>query len=262
MPKLQDIEQFKVSLKSLGKEPETLDRWGESWSDTQPPPSGVSDDIAELLGSDGTAAAPAAGPGMPSADADFTSFLDGLQLDEPTESPAAEVQPQGTAATEDFDDFSVPSSLLEGLDLGSAEEPAEAEESDDLEELPADEAVEPEEPLPEAEAGAEETFGLDDLDALAARTPESAGAEPFDEFSIPESMSADDEAPSEPEASPESQEPEAPLEPTGPPEAAVPEEGNLGAESTQGDAFDQFDLGGNSRPGCRHIRRRERIRRP
>lgn len=252
MPKLQDIEQFKVSLKSLGKEPETLERWGESWSDTQPPPSGVSDDIAQLLGSDDMAAAPAAEPGAPSADADFTSFLDGLQLDEPPESPEAEAQPQDTAATEDFDDFSVPSSLLEGLDLASAEEPeepagseepAEAEEAGDLEELPADELAESEAPPSVDETAADETFGLDDMASLASGSPESAGAEQFDEFSIPETLGADDEAPSGLEASPESQEPEAPLESAGPLEAAMPEEGNLGAESTQGDAFDQFDLG-------------------
>jgi hypothetical protein len=248
MPKLQDIEQFKVSLKSLGKEPETLGRWGESWSDTKPPPSGVSDDIAELLGDDEPPAAPALEPVTPSADDDFTSFLDGLQLDAPVEPSSTAEQPQETPATEDLDDFSVPSSLLDGLDLESAEQPEElaepemAEGAGDLEELPADEALEPEEP-------SAETFGLDDMESLASETPESSGSGQFDDFSIPESISAEAAAPSESEIPPEPQEPEAPAESAGTmqpiesPEAAMPEEGNLGSESSEADAFDQFDLG-------------------
>lgn len=103
MPKLQDIEQFKVSLKGLGKEPETLGRWGETWSDTKPPESAVSD-------------------------ADFTSFLDGLKLEEPVESPPE------PSSTEDIDDFTVPSSLLEGLDLDSGERTAEPGAEPSLEE--------------------------------------------------------------------------------------------------------------------------------
>lgn len=219
MPKLQDIEQFKVSLKSLGKEPETLARWGESWSDTKPPPPGVSDDIAELLGDDEPTAGQALESMTPSADADFASFLDGLQLDTPVEPPSTAEQPQENQATEDLDDFSVPSSLLEGLDLASEEEGAEPEGPGDLQELPADEVPEPEEP-------SEETFGLDDMVSLASETPESSGSGQFDDFSIPESMSAEAAAPPESEIPPEPQETEAP-------EAAMPE----------ADAFDQFDLG-------------------
>jgi hypothetical protein len=47
---LTDIEQFKTTLQRLGHEPEMLERWGETWTDIQPPEQGVPDDLAALLG--------------------------------------------------------------------------------------------------------------------------------------------------------------------------------------------------------------------
>ena len=156
MPKLQDIEQFKSSLRGFGNESETLTRWGESWQNLEPPPQGVPDDIAALLGSDvdeepPDLAIPESPSDTPAADTDFPSFLDDLQLDaaeEPLpsleapdddfelpdgleaiteteeaspdsdllESPAEEIQ-----EIQDADDFSVPESLLQGLDTLSEE---------------------------------------------------------------------------------------------------------------------------------------------
>lgn len=50
MPRLDDIEQFKVSLRSIGKETQNLARWGETWQDLAAPSQDVPDDIAALLG--------------------------------------------------------------------------------------------------------------------------------------------------------------------------------------------------------------------
>ena len=94
MPTLQDIERFKASLKTLGKEPETLERWGETWHDMEAPPQGVADDIADLLRADEE-------PGSPEPDAAlgdaFSSFLDDIPLGG-----------DGTAEPEPADDFELP----------------------------------------------------------------------------------------------------------------------------------------------------------
>ncbi|MDX9958969.1 MAG: hypothetical protein RBT68_11060, partial [Spirochaetia bacterium] len=117
MPRLSDIELFKTSLRTLGREPEILERWGEHWTEPAPPEQGVPDDLAALLdidpGTDEPEAleeepeafeeAPEASTGIeenqPDSgeepqnpaldDTDFASFLDSIQLDEPAEEPAS-----------------------------------------------------------------------------------------------------------------------------------------------------------------------------
>ncbi len=274
MPKLQDIEQFKTSLKTLGRESEILAQWGESWQDLKAPPQGVPDDIASLLDAGDEEQfpeeqAPEEMPEVTLPDQDFTSFLDDLPLgndgstDEPPpdefEMPGAFQEDSGEPAGDEFqaldafqedagepaeDEFSVPPSLLEGLDSFADEdaEPVESEEApealdslenlealdelgefDDLEQAPA------EVPAPWSDTGNDlaDTFGLEDLGSLGAEPDSMESAAP-DEFSMPGF--------DEPEPAP-------PLE-----EAmeASPEEPafDLGAESADGDAFDQFDLGG------------------
>lgn len=281
MPKLQDIDQFKASLKNLGREPEILAHWGEAWHDMEAPPQGVPDDIASLLDSGDEEPAPDETLDGTPADQDFTSFLDAMPLGEG--SPPEETPPDGfelpeafqedpaEPAEDDFsipdalletsgepaeDDFSVPSSLLEGLEsfgdedaaIPDAEEaPPESSEApetlDNLEALDEpdgfddlDQAAEaipgsmPElEPEPEPASGTDltDTFGLDDLGSFGDE-PDSDSAAVPDEFSMP----GFDEP-----AAP------APLEET----VEAPEPAfDLGAESMDGDAFDQFDLGGPS----------------
>lgn len=278
MPKLQDIEQFKVSLKGLGKEPETLGRWGETWSDTKPPESAVSDDFAALLQAEEPVATVSDQGGPAAADTDFASFLDGLSLEEPTESA-----PEPSFADEP-DDFSVPSSLLEGLDLGSEqdtaepeplsdlEEPSDLEEAPELEEpsgfeaptepqpvdafeIPADLAEpatdEAPEPAESAEAAgsaeATESFGLEDLDSLASEAPGASGADMFDDFSIPDSIDEGAETPEEDDRlgsgasdTGDSGESGESIE-IG--ESIEPGEPAESTETPAADAFDQFDLG-------------------
>ncbi|MBN1797430.1 MAG: hypothetical protein JW822_02565 [Spirochaetales bacterium] len=50
MPRLDDIEQFKEVLDSLGSEKEILSSMGEELEDIQPPEQGLSSDLTDLLG--------------------------------------------------------------------------------------------------------------------------------------------------------------------------------------------------------------------
>jgi len=288
MPKLQDIEQFKASLRSLGRETEILARWGESWHDLEAPPQGVPDDIANLLETgDDSLEAGATGDEQPAAD-DFAAFLDDMSLgDVPTTNdvPPDDFEVPGgfqEVGPESFeDDFSVPSSLLEGFDaltepdeeIPEAEEASEAEEipelepetvpeleAEEIQELEAEEISELEaeeisgfeagtipaleaEPAQEAEElpEAAETFGLDDLDSFSAGPSEPETTIP-DDFSM--TGFEDFGIAAEPDISGEApaEEPAASAPADEPAEPSF----DLGSESMEGDSFDQFDLGGAS----------------
>ena len=208
MPKLQDIEQFKASLKSLGDEPETLARWGESWHDMEPPPQGVPDDLAALLesgdelpGEDFSGDEPPgeepAGYDLP-ADAleappigdDFAAFLDSVSLDE--ESPPDSEPPpeEGSVAGSQDDGFELPEGFEDALP-GSEPETAAPPEDDFS--------------VPESL--------LADFSSLG-EADEPPSEEPgIEDFSVPESLLEGLDEPLEPEAlEPEALEPE-PAEP-------------------------------------------------
>jgi len=302
MPKLQDIEQFKASLKTLGRESEVLEHWGESWHDLEAPPQGVPDDIASLLETNEEEPTAEETPESSMDEQDFTSFLDDLPLGEagpPEETPPDDFELPGAFQEETGepaeDEFSVPASLLEGLE-SFADEDAELPETDSQLEEPeleplaeleseteaeaeveafedAEEAFpeateipeifedlealdEPSEPLqesmpeeftsldqepdpePEPEAVADtgmdlpDTFGLDDLGSFNEEPESGNQAEP-DEFSMPGLDDLGDLEPATPRAAPVEEPPQEPAF-------------DLGAESMEGDAFDQFDLGGPS----------------
>ncbi|GAB1433178.1 tetratricopeptide repeat protein [Spirochaetota bacterium] len=132
MPNLQEIERFKNSIKSLGKEAEVLARWGESWQDTKAPESGVPDDLASLLDLD-----------------DASALEDGTTFD--TELSGGENDAAGQAMDDSFGDSTsgqVPdgqpeddfSDFLESMQMDDQTpeaEPAEAEAIDDGFEMPA-----------------------------------------------------------------------------------------------------------------------------
>lgn len=249
MPKLKDIDQFKASLKNLGKESEVLAQWGETWHDLEVPPQGVPDDIANLLNPGNEEPVTEAVPESTPLDQDFTSFLDDISLDTgdtPEELPPDdfEVPPsfQENTREPDEDEFSVPPSLLEGLesfadeDAGIVEtgeqleatEDGEAEEtlsvvSDDPETTENLEALDTPDKFDDPAQAAElmpdltDTFGLDDLGSFGDE-PESANSNEPDEFSMP---GFDEPA--------TTQEPASDTE----------------AEALDGDAFDQFNLGGS-----------------
>jgi hypothetical protein len=120
MPRLSDIELFKTSLRTLGREPEILEHWGEHWTEPAQPEQGVPDDLAALLGIESGTDEPEAleeGPealeAVPEAsagaedslpdfgeepanpasdDIDFASFLDSIPLDEPAEEPVPSLE--------------------------------------------------------------------------------------------------------------------------------------------------------------------------
>ncbi|OHD19069.1 MAG: hypothetical protein A2Y38_16830 [Spirochaetes bacterium GWB1_59_5] len=270
MPKLQDIDQFKASLKTLGRETEVLQHWGETWHDLEAPPQGMPEDLASLLEIEAEEPTPVAEFNTPSDDQDFASFLDDMSLGESgskDETPPDDFELPGAFQETDNepaeDEFSVPASLLEGLE-SFADEDTELPETEkqfeeaDEEEAPAEIAEIPEtvenleafdepdgfddlkpatdsmpemEPEPEASFGTDpsDTFGLDDLGSFAEE-PKSADAAVPDEFSIP---GFDDMASTPPLAKAIEESPEEPSF-------------DLGSESMDGDAFDQFDLGGPS----------------
>lgn len=284
MPKLQDIDQFKASLKNLGRESEVLAHWGETWHDLEVPPQGVPDDIASLLDAGEEESAPEATLATAPADQDFTSFLDDLPLggegaleetrpddfelpasfEEDGSKPAPDVLPEPDAFQDNAiepleDEFSVPASLLEGLE-SFADEDAEALEPevtlpeisdepdtienletldelggfDDLDQSAASmpEAIPELEPEPVSGTDLTDTFGLDDLGSFGDE-PDSAGSAVPDDFSVPDEFSVPGfDEPAPPLLEETSEEP--PQEPSF----------DLGAESMDGDAFDQFDLGG------------------
>ncbi len=271
MPRLEDIEQFKASLRSIGKETEALARWGETWQDLATPPKSTSEEPALQLEKnvdEDAGALSGTAEDMP----DFQSFLDTLPSDDTpeehqvdqTESATDDFElpagfedesldafnldtiPDAPAMTEELqaptemeaipepesapelDDFSVPDSLLAGLEELSAPEPEEAV---------GDEA---------------ESFGLDDLVPEASSLEELDAGEPSSE-AIPEPQTLDEEPgqgmPDEaiPEiedfAIPEDISSEAQTPEAGEPAAREAEAFNIGSELPEGDTFDQFSLG-------------------
>jgi hypothetical protein len=280
MPRLSDIELFKTSLRTLGREPELLERWGEHWTDPAPPEQGVPDDLAALLGMDTDSgeqepedmtedAAPdladdlqddqsstgleeAVGqedevPAVPELDDDFASFLESIPLE----------GPDGSAGTESGAgmDFPTEEAGLPELDTGF----------DDLE-VPESFGM-PAEPSTPDESGTDEssvpeslTAGLldeldaipDELDAIPDETMEdsfdfSDTLEPATE-DAPETGFESIDIPDMPETldfeeMPEAAEAEALESPVDP-------DGSMNPDYSGGDSFDlggdSFDLGGDA----------------
>lgn len=195
MPRLSDIELFKTSLRTLGREPETLERWGEHWTEPAPPEQGIPEDLAALLGIENEPDTPEssfkAGENLPDFeeeipeepptadfeepptadldDIDFTSFLESIPLDEPEDTPGAEPEegtgfPMEDAPSPDletgFEDLEVPDSFgmpdEPGLPAGSGDYDSLVPESLTAGLLDELEAI-PDEPIAE---------DLEDLDTL------------------------------------------------------------------------------------------------
>ena len=123
MPKLEEIEQFKAELNSLGHEPSILADRGERLEDVPMPASGLDEDLDALLNVPDETPAPADEAPLDSID-EFEDqdeeFFD-LDTGEDQIPPSAE---------DDEDDFSIPEDLLAGFDLNGTEdeEPSADEE--------------------------------------------------------------------------------------------------------------------------------------
>ncbi|MBU0934101.1 MAG: hypothetical protein KKI09_16075 [Spirochaetes bacterium] len=111
MPQLSEIEEFKASLRTLGDEETTLERWGESMVDDPLPEQGMPDDLASLM-TDSLDAVASSGAGLdePSPDElldagsdDLNNFLQDLRLED---EGGAEDQSSVPADTSDADLFS------------------------------------------------------------------------------------------------------------------------------------------------------------
>jgi tetratricopeptide (TPR) repeat protein len=160
MPRLDDIEQFKDVLDSLGSEKEILSEKGEKLEDIQPPEQGLSSDLTDLLGiqeqegeTPPSAAEPEPTPPTSEGEAfdlaDLESLLKADQKEQveeaslPVEEPAAETVPEAEGAG-----FEVPQEFDQDLTP-----PPEAEIStEQAAPSPPEEVPEAEIPSPEEEA--------------------------------------------------------------------------------------------------------------
>jgi Tfp pilus assembly protein PilF len=208
VPRIEDIEQFKAELNSLGHEPSILAERGERLEDVPMPASSIDEDLDALLNVSGEEA----------AEEEFF----GLDTGEDRIAPAAQ---------DEEDDFSIPEDLLAGFDIDAAAGDEGAEEEIEFPEEPEEEFAFPEEqpggPPAEEEFGLpegfaeEEEFGLpEDLpEEEDVAFPEEQPGEPpaEEEFGLPEGF-ADEEEFGLPEGLPEEEEFAFPEEqPGGPP---------------------------------------------
>ncbi|WP_319559550.1 periplasmic flagellar collar protein FlcA [Marispirochaeta sp.] len=179
MPRLEEIEQFKAELNSLGHEPSILAERGERLEDVSAPEAEVDEDLDALLnlsGEDEDQAGTAEGgeeegpPDISDEDEDIFGVDTGEDQLPPVED-------------EDDDDFSIPEDLLSGLDFDEDTGEDEAPSAEDEFSLPDEFSFEE-----EAEQDLEEGFSLPD-----ELSPESEEGQDFDEgFSLPEDFAAED----------------------------------------------------------------------
>jgi len=252
VPRLEEIEQFKAELNSLGHEPSILAERGERLEDVSAPEAELDEDLDALLNLSGEGEAEEEALPEP-ADEDEDIF--GIDTGEDQMPPLD---------TGEEDDFSIPEDLLSGLDFeedaGDEEPAAEADEFSLPEEgfdegfsLPEDfspeemdfsgeaaETEEAEELGEEPRDMPEEDFSLPEEEAFfpeeqEPQEEEPEGGEGVEEFEIPEEfaeaadiLSMEAEEPEEEEAAAEDfSPPESPEE--------IPEEEEL--------SFDDKDIG-------------------
>jgi hypothetical protein len=272
MPRLSDIELFKASLHSLGREPETLERWGERWIEPVPPEQGVPDDLAALLGLDNEPEEPETDieaeepPSGELDDVDFASFLESIPLDEPDEAAGAgseeavehPVEDAGFPEMEsDFGDLEVPESFampgepnpmaLDEADESFVPESLTAGLLDELEAIP-DESISDEamEASTEDEFAEAEDFDFSDTLEPASEEEQAASFDSMDIPDMPENFDME-EAPEDLEEEP-LESPAFALDLESPDEKAL----DLGGDALDlgGDAMDlggdAMDLGGDA----------------
>ncbi|MBA7639691.1 hypothetical protein ES703_47351 [subsurface metagenome] len=236
MPSLQEIEQFKTILNSLGSEPDILAERDEEIEDIPLPQVGLPPDLSELFEAPAAPAPPEEAAPEEAGEAplpaeeekpieklDFESLFGEEAAEEGAEGLAELTElplDQGEAALEEAvpgpEEEAIPAGEVVGeVPAGEAEAPAEEAEAPEGE-VP--EAAPPE--VPEAAPPEEEAaVGFEELPDEFAQIPEIP-----EEFALPE----------EPTAPPE--------EPTAPPEEEVPaEEAPLEAEAEE-EAIEEFVL--------------------
>ncbi len=159
MPKIEEIEQFKSELNSLGHEPSILAERGERLEDISAPDQGLDADLDALLNvSEEEAENMQEGGPVDSIDEDADFF--GIDSGEDEMPPVAGEE----------DDFSIPEDLLAGFDLEEEDQPEEASA----------------EPAPtEIEDIGEDDFSFPDLEPEDSEASETSGEE-FDDFELPE----------------------------------------------------------------------------
>lgn len=112
MPSLQNIEEFKKVLRSLGQEPQILAERGEEFPDVRPPVGISQDDLSDLLEFSG-GSEPAAEPDMAGSGFDPFAPEDESGEFDTDLGGGAEESAGGAASSDDaIDDFSIPEGLL------------------------------------------------------------------------------------------------------------------------------------------------------
>ena len=183
MPRLEEIEQFKAELNSLGHEPSILAERGERLEDISVPETEVDEDLDALLNLSGEPDLEQESPGgtdevqaaeVPDEDEDIFGIDTGDDQMPPVD-------------TGEDDDFSIPEDLLSGLDIDD-EEGGESAFAEDEFSRPDEFAAE------DTEADGldlDEGFSLPEELSEASETDTS-----FDEtFSIPDDISVEDFSP-------------------------------------------------------------------
>lgn len=190
MPRIEDLERFKKSFRSIGDEETTLAYRGEALEDLPLPENKIDEDLASLLEptdsddsvlTDAEETAPDTSEGAapdgapddsPSGGFDFSDFLDSIpdSITEPAKEAPGETTPPADEA-----DFGIPEDLLSGL-------------AEDVESAPPDET-------PQAESGDSIDFSdIDFGDMADASAPtesdetaeEKESAEDISDFALPD----------------------------------------------------------------------------
>jgi len=186
MPRLDDIEQFKEVLDSLGSEKEILTEKGEELEDIQPPEQGLSSDLTDLLGiseQKGEAPPPASeieatpptseGEAFDLADLDSLLKSDlpeqadttGISSEEPSATEQAPIPPLSEGFSIDLDKEFPTEEISAAGDAGLAE--FELPDISDITEPPA-----PEEKATPSDLEEDIFAGLADMDSGIAPPPE------------------------------------------------------------------------------------------
>ena len=179
MPRLSDIELFKTSLRSLGREPETLERWGEHWTEPTPPEQGVPEDLAALLGLENESEEQESTSEAEESPLDFEDGIPEVPPESEYQEPASPAVEEPPTADLDDTDFA---SFLESIPL---DEPGEQAWTDSAggTDLPAEDAVTTEDETDFSDLEVPDSFGM-------PVEPEPETEDETDEPFVPESLTA------------------------------------------------------------------------
>jgi tetratricopeptide (TPR) repeat protein len=190
MPSIEAVEQFKAIVKNLANEPQIRATMGMPAEEILPPESGLTDDLADLLGGmpqTSSAAADEAEGRAVELDSDLTSEEDGTELDDLLAAPVPQFDEPETGPSLDDLLGPAPTPPPEDLVANAEADPFADLFATDPPDIPADPfadllaPTEDAEPLPQGDPFA------GDADPFATEAdPFAGGADPFPDLLAPE----------------------------------------------------------------------------